>query len=252
MGQTAPYPVAARPMTGSLVTLDLTTLDVAVLRAMAAAGAEVLECHRAVANGGGNIVAEILPEDAPFYEFDHCPPGDIFDPESHAQFYYHAHRPDEHGHFHTFLREAGMAPGTKAVAQSNADYMSERNDKLSHLIAISMDQQGFPIGLFTANRWVTAENWYKAADVCAMLDRFEIDHARPSWPTNRWITAMLRLFRPQIGILLHERDTIIATWRHQNPSDDVFEDRRLEITSELAIRVDDQIKAIDDALGARH
>ena len=36
-----------------------------------------------------------------------------------------------------------------------------------------------------------------------------IDHARPSWPANRWITALMRMFRPQIVELLHARDAEI-------------------------------------------
>jgi len=43
-----------------------------------------------------------------------------------------------------------------------------------------------------------------------MLGRFRIDHGRPSWPTNIWITAMLRLFRPQIERLLRQRDAAVA------------------------------------------
>ena len=61
-----------------------------------------------------------------------------------------------------------------------------------------MDPTGLPIRLFSANRWVTGEAWYRADDVCKLLDLFEIDHAQPSWPVNRWITAVLRLFHPQV------------------------------------------------------
>ena len=64
--------------------------------------------------------------------------------------------------------------------------MRKRGDKISHLVAISMDKWGLPIGLFTTNRWVTAENWYEAADVVAMLDCFDIDlmPAPPGLPTD--------------------------------------------------------------------
>lgn len=59
----------------------------------------------------------------------------VYDRDSQAQYYYHAHREGdlEHGHFHTFIR---------AIAQ---------------LIAVSMDAWGQPIGLFVGNRWVTGE-----------------------------------------------------------------------------------------------
>ena len=220
------------------------------LETMAEAGDEVLECQRVLAKGGSNVVAEVLPREGTFYQFDHCPPGDIYDHESHAQYYYHAHRPGEHGHFHTFLREKGIPKDCRPVAQSDADYMKQRNDTYCHLGAISMDTRGFPIGLFTTNRWVTAENWYAAEDVCAMLDRFEIDHAQPSWPVNRWIGAMFRLFRPQIVDLLHRRDAVVADWQEKHSDGDVFEDRDLALPSRIEISVDQQISDVRTALSA--
>jgi hypothetical protein len=71
-----------------------------------------------------------------------------------------------------------------------------------------------------------------------MLDRFAIDHAEPSWPTNRWITAMLRLFRPHIVALLHRRDEIARTWAATHFGSDVYEDRRLELTSWMPVSVE--------------
>ena len=149
------------------------------------------------------------------------------------------------------MREAGMPKGIRPVAQSVSESMKERQDCFSHLIAISMDRKGDPIALFTTNRWVTGENWYAAEDVIAMLDRFKIDQARPSWPTNRWIGAMVSLYRPQIVNLLHERDAAVVAWQEQHPEEDVFEDRRLEITSQCGISADHQIAAVETALAWR-
>jgi len=218
------------------------------LEAMAVAGEEVLECYRVLRKSNANVVAEVLREQGKFFELDHYPKGDVFDSETHSQFYYHSHREDEHGHFHTFLREKGMPKGCRPVEQSDADFMDERDDKLSHLIAISMDSAGYPIGLFTTNRWVTADNWYTSDDVIKMLDCFEMDLSWPSWPTNIWISAMLRLFRPQIEELVRERDTTVSDWRKNHPKEDVFEDRGCDITSERDISVVAQIEQITEAL----
>jgi hypothetical protein len=100
-----------------------------------------------------------------------------------------------------------------------------------------MNAWGYPVGLFAANRWVTGETWYPADDVIAMLDRFHIDHAAPSWPVNRWISAMSILFRPHAEALLRHRDAMIVAWQAQHADTDVFEDRRLEITGYLPIDV---------------
>lgn len=224
---------------------DVASSDLQVMRE---AGLLVLECYRVLQRSSDNIVGEVLRGNEPFVELDHYPPGDIYDPTSHGQYYYHAHREGEHGHFHTFIREAGMSDSMSPVEQSRMEYMDERGDTICHLIAISMDPAGYPKSLFTTNRWVTAENWYNGDDTIAMLDNFEIDLVPPSWPVNIWLTAMLRLFRPQIIDLIRKRDVAVENWRNDHPGVDVFEDRGLDIPSETAISVKDQIVAINSAL----
>ena len=228
---------------------DLRTLPRDELDSMAEAGREVVEAHRILAKTGDNIVGELLREQATFYEWDHYPPGDVYDHETHGQYYYHAHPPaqrfeGEHGHFHTFLRPKGM-PADVAPAQV-PDFTQPKgdNDALSHLIAISMTGSGFAFRLFTVNRWVTGETWYGSTAVIKMLDHFEIDHARPSWPVNRWITGLVRLYRPQIEALVKMRDETVAEWQGRNAAKNVFEDRDLEVTSYLDIDVEAQIRAV--------
>lgn len=218
---------------------------------MRRAGEEIRECYRVLEKGGLNVVGEILRGQGAFVEFEHYPADDVFDADSHAQYYYHAHRgaAGEHGHFHTFLRAPGMPAGVAPVPYAGAEPWPAGEAALSHLVAIAMDDYGYPIGLFTVNRWVTGDAWYAAADVIRMLDFFAIDHANPSWPANRWITAMLRLFRPQIEALILARDAAVAEWARVHPGEDVFEDRALEITSQIAISVEEQIAAVEAALG---
>ncbi len=231
---------------------DLGELSKERLEDMAAAGARVVEVHRLLKKTGDNVVGEILKGQGKFYEWNHYPEGDVYDAESHSQYFYHAHaaglRVSEHGHFHTFLRPKGMPQGIKPAPLPNLELPEDENDILSHLVGISMNELGDPICLFTANRWVTGEVWYGADDVCAMLDCFVIDHARPSWPTNRWISAMLRLFRPEIVELVHKRDAAVEEWKKKHPGTDVFEDRDLEITSYRLISVQDQIDKVSRAL----
>lgn len=229
---------------------------------MAEAGGEILECYRLLRKGGGNIVAEVLRGHETFFEREHYPPGDVYDDETHAQYYYHAH-PDagrfvEHGHFHTFLRPLGMPAGVRPAVlaepsppTADGPAGNGENDALSHLVAISMDSYGFPVRLFTTNQWVTGEVWYAADDVRAMLDRFAMDLAYPSLPVNIWITAMIRLFRPQIERLISERDARIAAWQDSRPGIDVFEDRDLDVVSSLEVSVPEQLGWINDALHGR-
>jgi hypothetical protein len=116
-------------------------------------------------------------------------------------------------------------------------------------IAISMDRAGWPIGLFTTNRWVTGETWYPAHGVSAMLGGFDLKMNKPCWPVNRWLTDMLVLFRPQIETLLQQRDERIRAWQREHPEvENVYEDRRLEVTSQMPISVEAQVDALEEAL----
>jgi len=244
--------------------VDFTSLSITELRAMSAAASEVRECYRVLTKTGDNVVGEVLRDQGVFREWDHYPRDDIYDALTHAQFYYHAHPAnqrawDEHGHFHTFLRTrgmprsvkpAGVPPPLDPVAPAlDKRPVSADNTALSHLVAISMNAAGLPIRLFTTNRWVTGETWYAAADVCAMLDYFAIDHTHPSWALNRWISAMFRLFKPQMLELVRARDRTIAAWRSRAGAKvSAYDDRLLEVTSMLAIDIDRQIARIEAAL----
>jgi hypothetical protein len=252
---------------------DLARLGRAELEAMAAAGEEALDCRRVLAKSGDSFLGEVLHGAAASGDWTHYPPGDVYDPVTHAQYFYHTHppaerRPREEGHFHTFLRPRGMAPGTRplvlpelAIADAPAapadpatppapqPNQGADNDEPSHLIAIAMDGNGNPVRLFTTNRWVTGETWYAAADVMAMLDRFVIDLARPSWPLDRWLGALFRLFKPQMRALIQARDDAVMSWRRRHRGKvHVFEDRRLDVTSALDIDVEEQIRDIGLAL----
>ena len=231
------------------------------LQVMAEAGAEVLNIHRVLAKTGANVVGELLKTQEGFFEWDHLPKGDVYDKETHAQYYYHAHAADtrfagEHGHFHTFLRPKGMLADMKPAAIPGAVLPDDKNNHLSHLVSISMNPPGFASRLFTVNRWVTGEVWYKAKHVKRMLDLFVIDHTWPSWPVNRWVSAMVPLFKPQIVALIDARDRTIERWVGEEtgtdtPHETVFEDREREVASYLDIDVEAHVKAIDAEIRRR-
>lgn len=266
MTDAAPRP--ADNINETIVAFDTDALAPDVRARMITAGQEVVEIHRLLAKTGDNVVGELIKNAGTFYEWNHYPDDDVYDAETGSQFFYHAHPADlrvgEHGHFHTFLRPAGMPGGVQPAPVADFVPPKEANDALSHIIGISMDAQGIPICLFTTNRWVTGETWYSAADVCRMVDLFDMSHTQPSWPVNRWITAMMRLFRPQVLALIDARDAAIAAWergaavaagergaavaagedRDVVANEGVFEDRALEVTSYCRISIDDQIRAL--------
>ncbi|WP_323750079.1 DUF6969 family protein [Marinobacter sp.] len=212
---------------------ELTSLSNHQLAKSLAAIDEIRECYRVLEKGGLNIVGEVLKDQGPFYEMDHYPKDDVYDRETDSQYYYHAHREDhdEHGHFHLFVRDSALPDSVKPALGPTED------DRVAHLVAISMDAWGYPTDLFAVNRWVTDESWLPAESVIAALDQFAIDHAHPSWPVNRWLTAMVRCFRPQIAALLRHRDAVLTGWQGQQ-LEQVLEDRSLEITGSIPIDLD--------------
>jgi hypothetical protein len=233
----------------------------AEIEQMVSAAAVIGDCRCELAARNRNIVSEVLA-DTLASEWRHYPDGEVYDPNSHAQYFYHAHpvsdRPvREHGHFHTFLRADGMSVGAAplilpeiavanlpALPPQAAPLKHGTREEVSHLVAIAVDFRGEPIRLFTTNRWVTGETWYRADDVIGMLDRFVIFEIKPSETLNRWIGAMLRLFRPQIAALLRMRDDNVMAWRRRHRTY-VFEDPALQITSSVDISIETQLAFLD-------
>ncbi len=236
--------------------VSLDDLSVARLMWMEEAGALAIECEDALAETKDNVVTEMLRHQGDFTEWKHYPEGDVFDQKSHAQFYYHAHAADErvggeHGHFHTFLRGGGIPSDIQPAALPDLVMPAKRNDLICHVIGISMNVYGQAFRLFTTNRWVTGETWFNAANVIQIADSFRIDHTQPSWPTNRWISAMVTAFRPQIDALILARDEAMAAWAKRHPEENIYDDHALNVTSEMWISLDEQLDAIEAIRAAK-
>ena len=229
-------------------------------------------CRAWLAERGSTVVRETVggTDGESVADWRHYPDGEVYDSTTHVQYFFHRHSdasgdaaagPEEVGHFHLFLRGEGMPNTAKplllpelAVANAPPPYRSApmkrgRSDEVCHLIAIAVDAGGEPVRLFTTNRWVTGETWYGAADVIGMLDRVRLPEAGASRIVNRWIEALVGLFRPEIAVLLRNRDKAIVEWRWRWPRRNVFEDSRLETTSSFAIDLDAHLAAIDRRIG---
>jgi hypothetical protein len=159
----------------------------------------------------------------------HYPPGDVYDLSSHAQFYYHSHRGDEFGHIHLFQRPRGMVSGLQPVAAVNGP------DDPCHLIAVGFGARGEAVELFTTNRWVTGEAWYRADAVKTMLPGLRLSPAGIWGAVAEWLAALAAFYRPLIEVLIDERDQAVEAWARAHPDGDALKDERLEITSARAI-----------------
>lgn len=224
------------------------------LERMELAATRIVECMHALDQAGGNLVAAALRGSSEFLEWEHYPASDVYDPQSRAQYYFHAHPPDDradpdYGHFHTFLRlpanELGVNGAHVAGDQTATDAVEH---SLCHLVAISMTSAGLPERIFTTNRWVTGECWQPASQVITLLDQFSIDLEHPAKSLNKWLTEMLVLFRPQIESLLVQRDITVGQWQNEYRDIDAFENRELEVTSSVNISLYDHIEWLDRIL----
>ena len=223
----------------------------AELEAMYEAAAEATACMRALADNGTNPVTEVLQGADVVEEWAHFPRGDVFDPVTHSQYYYHAHAAHEraageHGHFHTFVRPKRLYPELEPAQAP--DKTGDPASWIAHLVGLSTDASGRPIRLFTTNRWVTGEVWYSGDDVIRMIERFDITLDAPSPDLNRWLTSVVRMFRPQIVDLIRARDAKLTDYRIAHRERDVFEDRELQVISEIPIDLLTQISAIEAAV----
>ena len=167
-------------------------------------------------------MAQLALAGAPRFEtWRHYPAGDLRDPAHGTQCYYHAHgsrrsHPQEHGHFHLFVRAAD-------------------GHGFHHLAALSLDALGRPLRWFTTNRWVTGERYVEAARLLPALEGFRL-HARGRLaPLARWLQALVQLHRPQLAALLHRRDIMLARSAARQGWEASFEDRRLDVLSQAAI-----------------
>jgi len=222
------------------------------LAAMYAAAAEATASLAALAKAGFNPVTAALDGACAIEEWQHFPPGDARDPGTNSQYYYHAHAASEriegeHGHFHTFVRAKRiLSTPQRQPAVGGCDAPVDEA-AVTHLIGISTDASGRLIRLFTTNRWVTGEAWYDAATVIAMLDHFDMTVRQPRYALNRWITAVVAMFRPQIEDLLRARDVHLMRLAAEKPGRSALEDRALHITSQTQVDFLAQIGTIEAA-----
>ncbi|MBU6418751.1 MAG: hypothetical protein KGQ79_03390 [Proteobacteria bacterium] len=168
-------------------------------------------------NAGRNIVTTLL-DGAPFVALEHYPPDDVRDPETNAQYYFHAHRGRlESGHIHCFLRDA--------------------ENTLTHVAAIGLDQTGRPTRMFTTNLWATADVFTPAGTLIEQLPRMNWPAAPGPAPVNRALSALFVLYRREIAALLRRRDARLARYAATIAPADPLQDERLEVLSTARINL---------------
>ena len=186
------------------------------------------------------MLSELLGPSAAPLSGEHWPCGDAHDPESGFRWYYHSHagqgrRDREHGHFHLFADCGSDEAGDSAV---------------THLLAIGMDARGLPLRLFTTNRWVSDDRWQPGGRVLALSKRFTLLKPRRWKLIHDWLSGLLRAFRPQLELLLTERDDRIDRLVHAGCRQPL-EDRRVTVLSWCPIDLVAQAEGLERAVRPR-
>ncbi|MDP2365767.1 MAG: hypothetical protein Q8M94_18610 [Ignavibacteria bacterium] len=177
----------------------------------------VIDIIESLKSEGSNVVIKVM--NGKTYVFDpynHYPyDGGITDEKTGYRIFFHAHRPNEYGHFHTFA--------------------TDENGDLIHLVLISMDKQGKPIALATVNRWVTDDKYVKADVLKNLLANFQMDSDLfVEQRVVEFVYNILNAYKDTIYDLFDERDKWITDYVTKN-FNEPFEDRESEILSERKI-----------------
>jgi hypothetical protein len=191
-----------------------------------AAAARVVAVQWRYARRGTSLAQAALGGAREFVALRHYPRDDAIDAASGTQFYYHAHDsrrrpPEEHGHFHLFVRAPRAARGAATG--------------FVHVAALSLDARGLPLRWFTTNRWVTGERFAPADEVIAALPRLRPSARGRLTPVAQWLGAMVELYARPVAALLRRRDAVIARRSAGAPRERVLEDRSLDVVTEHRI-----------------
>jgi len=193
------------------------------------------------------LMLRVVPEEgAKFWE--HYPKADARDEFCKARWYYHVHAPgnrdaDEHGHFHLFLHRTQLPEGLEPKVWPPQG--EDAKAHVTHMIALSIDTVGIPRSWFTVNRYVTNEFLFPAEVMIEHLPDFNVDHTKEDDLVNRFVTAMVALYREEIAELLEIRDTKHAELLAEYGEKAYEMASGAEVLSQIPIDLDAKISALD-------
>jgi len=168
----------------------------------------VIETITTMAQEQRPLMLRVIPEDGATF-WTHYPKGDARSASCKARWYYHVHAAgdrdaDEHGHFHLFLHRDQLPDGLEPKVWPPQG--EEAKAHVTHLIGLSIDTLGIPRAWFATNRFVTNEFLYPADVMIDHMPAFNVDDTKQDDLVNRFVTAMVALYREEIAGLLHQRD----------------------------------------------
>lgn len=208
----------------------------------------VIETITRMAQEQRPLMLRVVPEEGATF-WTHYPENDARDKICKARWYYHVHKtgqrdPDEHGHFHLFLHRTQLPDGLEPKVWP--PQREEARAHVTHLIGLSINTIGIPRAWFTVNRYVTNEFLYPAEVMIEHLPDFNVDHTAEDDLVNRFVTAMVALYREEIADLLHQRDARHAELVAECGEAAAYEkDSQVEVLSQIPIDLDAKLSSLD-------
>jgi len=198
------------------------------------------------------LMLRVIPQEGATF-WTHYPKRDARDAYCRSRWYYHVHAegdrdPDEHGHFHLFLHRSQLPEGLEPRVWPPQG--EDAKAHVTHLIGLSIDKVGIPRAWFAVNRFVTNEFLYPAKVMIEHLPAFNVDHTKEDDLVNRFVTAMVALYRDEIAQLLLERDREQAELVARFGEKDAYEKASgVDVLAQIRIDLDEKIGSLefDDA-----
>ena len=214
-GAAAESPAESPKYVGEIQPPALEALSAAQLKRSHEAGIALRAGMEKLKAAGSSLVESVLNgrelEDWEMYPWD----SGVHDKKTRSQYFYHHHpQTPDHGHFHAFFHHG---------------------KQLAHLLAVSMDNQGEPLDLFTVNRWVTGDINLPPDKLKAYLPRFRIESQGKFQDVHDFLRNLFALYQPEIGMLLEQREQVYKNYRLAHNGEQPHEDRALEVTSSFPI-----------------
>ena len=207
----------------------------------------VIETITQMAQEQKPLMLRVVPADEVHF-WKHYPPKDARDKNCKSRWYYHVHAPgsrdeDEHGHFHLFLHRTQLPEGLEPKVWPPQG--EDAKAHVTHLIGLSINTVGIPRSWFTVNRFVTNEFLYPADTMIEHLPDFNVDHTQEDDLVNRFVTAMVALYRDEIAELLRQRDAKHAELEAEFGDEAYNKESGIEVLSQIPIDLDAKIGAMD-------
>ncbi|MBD2841393.1 DUF6969 family protein [Erythrobacter rubeus] len=207
----------------------------------------VIETITAMAQEQKPLMLRVVPKDKVTF-WSHYPPKDARDADCKSRWYYHVHAAgsrdeDEHGHFHLFLHRTQLPEGLEPKVWPPQG--EDAKAHVTHLIGLSIDTVGIPRAWFTVNRYVTNEFLYPADVMIDHLEDFNVDKTQEDGLVNRFVTAMVALYREEIADLLRQRDAKQEELEALHGEKGYEKESGVEVLSQIPIDLDAKISSLD-------